>query len=122
MRLSLSCHIIMKPWFLLNVLVSKDNILGEMPAISILLTTVLQRKLHLKVKSIAPHFPFARKQLGDLVPSIFTEKFVSVCVAHGDSAYYSVITCTGKESEKEWICGYVLTDSLCFTAEIITTL
>lgn len=63
MSLSLSNHIIMKPWFLLNVLVSEDdNILGEMPAISTLITAVLQRKLCLKVKSIALLFQFARKQ------------------------------------------------------------
>ena len=74
MRLSLSNHIIMKPLFLLNVLVSEDNILGKMPAISTLITAVLQRKLCLKVKSIALLFQFARKQLKDLVPSIFTKK------------------------------------------------
>lgn len=67
----------MKPWFLLNVLVSEDNILGEMPVISTLITAVLQRKLCLKVKSIALLFQFARKQLKDLVPSIFTKKKLS---------------------------------------------
>ena len=28
----------------------------------------------------------------------------------------------GKESEKEWMCVYVLTKSLCYTSEINTTL
>ena len=39
----------------------------------------------------------------------------------GNSAQYSVITYTGKESEKEWTCGYV-TESLCCTPEANTTL
>ena len=48
------------------------------------------------------------------------------CMANGDllsstgnSIQYSVITYMGKESEKEWIC---IIESLCCTAEIITTL
>ena len=39
----------------------------------------------------------------------------------GNSAQYSVITYTGKESEKEWTYAYV-TESLCCTPEANTTL
>ena len=39
----------------------------------------------------------------------------------GSSMYYSVITYMGKESEREWTCVCV-TESLCCTTEIITTL
>ena len=74
MKLFPSNHIIIKPWLLLNVLVSEDNILEKIPAISTLIATVLQRKLRLKVKSIALLFQSARKQLKDLIPSIFIKK------------------------------------------------
>ena len=74
MKLSPSNHTIIKPWLLLNLLVSEDNILGKMPAISTLIAIVLQRKLRLKVKSIALLFQSARKQLKDLIPSIFIKK------------------------------------------------
>ena len=74
MKLFPSNHIIIKPWFLLNVLVSEDNILEKIPAISTLIATVLQRKLRLKVKSIALLFQSARKQLKDLIPSILIKK------------------------------------------------
>lgn len=74
MKLSPSNHTIIKPWLLLNLLVSEDNILGKMPAISTLIAIVLQRKLRLKVKSIALLFQSARKQLKDLIPSIFILK------------------------------------------------
>lgn len=74
MKLSPSNHAIIKPWFLLNLLVSEDNILGKMPAISTLIAIVLQRKLRLKVKSIALLFQSARKQLKDLIPYIFILK------------------------------------------------
>ena len=53
-------------------------------------------------------------------------------MANGDLLYstenstqYSVINYVGKESEREWMCEYTqsdITKSLCFTAEIITTL
>ena len=72
MKLFPSNHIIIKPWFLLNVLVPEGNILGKMPAISTLIATVLRRKLRLK--SIALLFQSARKQLKDLMPSIFIKK------------------------------------------------
>lgn len=74
MKLSPSNHTIIKPWLLLNLLVSEDNILGKMPAISTLIAIVLQRKLRLKAKSIALLFQSARKQLKDLIPSIFILK------------------------------------------------
>ena len=40
----------------------------------------------------------------------------------GNSTQYSVVTYTGKESEKEWGMCICITESLCCTAEIITTL
>ena len=36
--------------------------------------------------------------------------------------HYSVIIYVGKETEREWMCVQVLTESLCWTAEIVTTL
>ena len=39
----------------------------------------------------------------------------------GDSTQYSVKNSMGKESEKEWMC-VCITESLCCTAEITTTL
>ena len=35
----------------------------------------------------------------------------------GKSTQYSVVTYIGKESEKEWIYGICITDSLCYTPE-----
>ena len=45
----------------------------------------------------------------------------------GNSTQYSVMTCMGKESKKEWIYVYIYiyiykTDSFCCTAETNTTL
>ena len=39
-----------------------------------------------------------------------------------NSSQYSVITYMGKESEKEWIYVYILTEPLCCTPETNTTL